>query len=110
MPVFKKAAPVIKNYVKSAPVQQGLKKIRKKALKSAINSASDLVGGRNPKNRLKKDMVKIAKITSSTVLGNKEGGKLKKKARSKKRKNGSVYFGRGLPKKNNKKKISVYDL
>ena len=50
MPVFKKAAPVIKTYVKSAPVQQGLKKIRKKAVKSAINTASDVVAGTQKKD------------------------------------------------------------
>ena len=43
MPVFKKAAPVIKTYVKSAPVQHGLKKMRKKAIQSAVNTASDVI-------------------------------------------------------------------
>ena len=88
MPVFKKAAPVIKTYVKSDPVQRGLKKIRKKAVKSAINTASDVVAGRNPKNRLKKDMIKIANITSDTVLGN--TSVKKKSANSLTKKN--VYF------------------
>ena len=109
MPVFKKAAPVIKTYVKSDPVQQGLKKIRKKAVKSAINTASDVVAGRNPKNRLKKDMIKIANITSDTVLGNTSVKKKSKKhVKGKKRKNISVYSGRGITKKL-KKKISVFD-
>ena len=109
MPVFKKAAPVIKTYVKSDPVQQGLKKIRKKAVKSAINTASDVVAGRNPKNRLKKDMIKIANITSDTVLGNTcDKKKSKKQVKGKKRKNISVYSGRGITKKL-KKKISVFD-
>ena len=111
MPVFKKAAPVVKSYVKSAPVQQGLKKIRKKAIKSAINTASDVVAGRNPKDRLKKDMIKIANITSDTVLGNTSNGtndKSKKQLKGKKRKNLSVYSGRGITKKL-KKKISVFD-
>ena len=109
MPVFKKAAPVIKTYVKSDPVQQGLKKIRKKAVKSAINTASDVVAGRNPKKRLKKDMIKIANITSDTVLGNTcDKKKSKKQVKGKKRKNISVYSGRGITKKL-KKKISVFD-
>ena len=109
MPVFKKAAPVIKTYVKSAPVQQGLKKIHKKAVKSAINTASDVVAGRNPKKRLKKDMIKIANITSDTVLGNtSDKKKSKKQVKGKKRKNISVYSGRGITKKL-KKKISVFD-
>ena len=109
MPVFKKAAPVIKTYVKSEPVQQGLKKIRKKAVKSAINTASDVVAGRNPKNRLKKDMIKIANITSDTVLGNtSDKKKSKKQVKGKKRKNISVYSGRGITKKL-KKKVSVFD-
>lgn len=111
MPVLKKAAPVVKTYVKSAPVQQGLKKIRKKAIKSAINTASDVVAGRNPKDRLKKDMIKIANITSDTVLGNTSNGtndKSKKQLKRKKRKNLSVYSGRGITKKL-KKKISVFD-
>ena len=104
MPVFKKAAPVIKTYVKSEPVQQGLKKIRKKAVKSAINTASDVVAGRNPKNRLKKDMIKIANITSDTVLGNtSDKKKSKKQVKGKKRKNISVYSGRGITKKLKKK-------
>ena len=102
MPVVRKAAPVIKSYVKSAPVQRGLKKIRKKALKSAVNTAADMVSGRNPKNRLKKDMIKIANITTDTVLGNNETGKVKKKLKGKKRKNSSVYFGRGTVKKQKK--------
>ena len=111
MPVLKKAAPVVKTYVKSAPVQQGLKKIRKKAIKSAINTASDVVAGRNPKDRLKKDMIKIANITSDTVLGNTSNGtndKSKKQLKRKKRKNLSVYSGRGITKRL-KKKISVFD-
>ena len=109
MPVFKKAAPVIKTYVKSDPVQRGLKKIRKKAVKSAINTASDVIAGRNPKNRLKKDMIKIANITSDTVLGNtSDKKKSKKQVKGKKRKNISVYSGRGITKKL-KKKISVFD-
>ena len=109
MPVFKKAAPVIKTYVKSEPVQQGLKKIRKKAVKSAINTASDVVAGQNPKNRLKKDMIKIANITSDTVLGNtSDKKKSKKQVKGKKRKNISVYSGRGITKKL-KKKVSVFD-
>ena len=52
-PVIKKAVPAITNYVKSAPVQKGLKSIRKKALKSVVNSTSDMFAGRNPKERLK---------------------------------------------------------
>ena len=53
LPVFRKAAPVIKKIAKSAPVKKGLK-IFFKALKSAVNSASDLIAGQNPKNGLKK--------------------------------------------------------
>ena len=115
LPVFKKAAPIIKSVATSAPVKKGLKKIGKKAVKSAINSASDLIDGRNPKNRLKKDLVKIANITSDTVsnsiLNNNKPKKVKKKLKKKKKVNTSVYFGHGTKNKKIKKikKISVYD-
>ena len=109
MPVFKKAAPVIKTYVKSAPVQHGLKKMRKKAIQSAVNTASDVIAGRDPKERLKKDMIKIANITSDTVLGNNDDGKVKKKLKGKKRKNIYENLGRG-PIKKFKKNISVFDI
>ena len=107
MPVFRKAAPIVKSYVKSAPVQRGIKKIRKKALKSAMSSVSDLMSGQNPKSRLKKDMVKVAKIASDTVLGDNQRTNFKKPVR-KSRKRSAVYFGRGKSKKF--KKISVFDL
>lgn len=76
--VIKKAAPAIKSYVKSAPVQRGLKN-RKKAIQSAVNTTSDLIAGQNPKERLKNDMVKIANITSNTELPNQDSGKVKKR-------------------------------
>ena len=109
MPVFRKAAPVVKSFIKSKPVQQGMKKIKKRVIKSAANSANDIIAGRNPKNRLKKDLVKIAKITSDTVLDNSSKTKIKNKKRPKNRRNSSLYFGRGAKKKSNKK-ISVYDM
>ena len=83
--------------------------MRKKAIQSGVNTASDVIAGRDPKERLKKDMIKIANITSDTVLGNNVDGKIKKKLKGKKRKNISVNLGRG-PIKKFKKNISVFDI
>ena len=47
-------------------------------------------------------MIKIANITSDTVLGNTSNGKAKKQVKGKKRKNISVYSGRGITKKQKK--------
>ena len=95
--LVKKAAPALKKIVKSSAVQDGLKQI-KKAVKSAVNSASDLIAGRNPKDRLKKDMTKIVDITTNAVSksvldnNNSNNKKINKKVRRKKRKKQGCVF------------------
>ena len=106
MPIIKKAAPVIVKFAKKKSVQKGLKKIGKKAIKSATNSVGDMIEGKNPKERLKKDLVKIAKITTNTVLGNEPNGNGKKKSRANKRKHTTSIFRKGSVKS---KKYSVFD-
>ena len=62
------------------------------------------------KNRLKKDLVKIADITSNTVSNsifnnnNNKSKKLKNKIKGKKRINKGVYFGHGAKRKKSEKK------
>ena len=112
--LIKKATPALKKIIKSSAVQDGLKQIKKKAVKSAVNSASDLISGRNPKDRLKKDMTKIVDITANAVSksvlddNNNNNKKINKKVKRKKRKNEGVYFGNGKIKKKLSKR-SIYD-
>lgn len=63
VPLFKKSVPVVKQLVQS----KSGKKIRKQVLKSAVNTATDLIQGTDPKKRLKKDLIKVAKIAKKSV-------------------------------------------
>ena len=81
-PLFKKSVPIVKAVLKNKSVKKGIRKLKKQATKTAVNSTIDLVKGKSPKHRIQKDMAKVKSILEETMSNSSKPHKRKKFSKS----------------------------
>lgn len=91
IPLFRKGIPVAKAIMKTPAGKTGLKKLKKAALKTAINTSGGILSGDGPRKtgqKLKKDLKNIAKAAAKSSV--KIGAELISKKKKAKKKNGKM--------------------